>query len=87
MPLFSALRRQKQATLYEFEASLNYRDSSRTARVTQRNLLSRKKKSNRSSKIKWSKLQDNSRVRLLGEGAENGEMSSNYTKIHFLGGS
>lgn len=44
MPLFSALGRQKQATLYEFEASLNYKDSSRTARATQRNLLSRKKK-------------------------------------------
>lgn len=48
--------------------------------------FSLEKKSNRSSKIKRSKLQDNSRVRLLGEGAENGKMSSNDTKNSLSGG-
>jgi hypothetical protein len=33
-PLTPALRRQRQADLYEFEASLVYRASSRTARAT-----------------------------------------------------
>jgi hypothetical protein len=36
MLLISALRRQRQADLSEFEASLVYRVSSRTARDTQR---------------------------------------------------
>jgi hypothetical protein len=35
-PLIPALGRQKQAGLFEFEASLVYRGSSRTARATQR---------------------------------------------------
>jgi hypothetical protein len=37
MPLIPVLGRQRQADLYEFEASLVYRVSSRTARGTQRN--------------------------------------------------
>ena len=37
MPLIPALRRQRQVDLCEFEASLVYRVSSRTARATQRN--------------------------------------------------
>ena len=37
MPLIPALGRQSQADLYEFEASLIYRVSSKTARDTQRN--------------------------------------------------
>ena len=39
-----ALQRQKQADLYEFEATLVYRVSSRTAKATQRNLVLKKKK-------------------------------------------
>ena len=37
MALIPALRRQRQADLCEFEASLVYRVSSRTFRATQRN--------------------------------------------------
>ena len=33
MPLLSALRRQRQAELYEFKANLIYKASSRTARA------------------------------------------------------
>ena len=43
-PLISALGRQKQVGLCEFEAGLVYKMSSRTARATQRNLVLRKKK-------------------------------------------
>jgi len=39
MPLISALREQRQEDLYEFEANLVYRASSRTARATQRSLV------------------------------------------------
>ena len=43
MPLIPALRRQMQVDRYEFEASLVYRTSSRTARtVIQRNPVSKK---------------------------------------------
>ena len=35
-PLLPALERQKQADLCEFKASLVYRESSRTARATQK---------------------------------------------------
>ena len=43
--LVPALRRQRQTDLCEFEASLAYKVSSRTARtVTQKNLVSKKKK-------------------------------------------
>ena len=45
MPLIPALRRQIQADLYEFKASLLYKASSRTARaVTQRNPVSKQNK-------------------------------------------
>jgi hypothetical protein len=37
MPLIPALGKQRQAIFSEFEASLVYRVSSRTARATQRN--------------------------------------------------
>jgi len=40
--LMPALRRQKQADLCEFQASLVYRSSSRTAKATQRNLVFKK---------------------------------------------
>ena len=43
-PLTPALGRQRQAYLYEFEASLVYKVSSRTARTTQRNPVSEKPK-------------------------------------------
>jgi hypothetical protein len=41
-PLIPALRRQRQADLCDFEASLVYRASSRTARAVQRNLVWRR---------------------------------------------
>jgi hypothetical protein len=44
MPLTSAPRRQKQAHLCDFEASLVYRVRSRTARATQRNPVSKNQK-------------------------------------------
>jgi hypothetical protein len=44
MPLIPALRRQRQVDLCEFEASLVYTASSRTARVTQRNSVLEKNK-------------------------------------------
>ena len=51
MPLFSALRRQRQVDFCEFEASLVYRVSSRTSRAMQRTLSQKtktnKKKTNR----------------------------------------
>ena len=43
MPLIPALRRQRQC-ISEFEASLVYKVSSRTARAIQRNPVSEKKK-------------------------------------------
>ena len=43
MPLIPALGRQRQADLCEFKASLVYSVSSRTARATQRNPVSKKK--------------------------------------------
>ena len=45
-PLIPALGRQRQADLYEFEASLVFkaRSSSMTARTTQRNSVSKKMK-------------------------------------------
>ena len=45
MPLIAALRRQRQVDLCEFKANLVCRMSSRTAwAITQRNLVSKKKK-------------------------------------------
>jgi hypothetical protein len=43
-PLIQALGRQRQVNLCEFGASLVYRTSSRTSKVTQRNPVSKKKK-------------------------------------------
>jgi hypothetical protein len=42
MLLISAFGRQRQVDLYEFEASLVYRMSSRAAKATQRNPVSKK---------------------------------------------
>jgi hypothetical protein len=47
-----ALGGERQADLSEFEASLIYRVSSRTARATQRNPVSKKDKTNKFLKIK-----------------------------------
>ena len=44
MPLTSALGRQRHEDLCEFEASLIYKVSSKTARATQRHCLKKKKK-------------------------------------------
>ena len=41
--MMPALRRQRQADLCEFKASLGYRASSRTVRATQRNPVMKKK--------------------------------------------
>jgi hypothetical protein len=43
MPLIPVLGRQKQADLFEFEANMVYRVSSRTSRTIQRNLVSEKR--------------------------------------------
>jgi len=43
MPLISALGRQRRVDLYEFEASLDYRVSSRAPRATQRGPVLKKK--------------------------------------------
>ena len=45
-PLIPALEKQRQVDLYEFEASLFYRVSSRTARVTWSNPVLKKKHTN-----------------------------------------
>ena len=50
MPLFPALRRQRQVDLFEFEASLVYRASSRTARTTQRHPVSKNKQKRKRKK-------------------------------------
>jgi hypothetical protein len=44
-----ALRRQRQADLCEFEASLVYRVSSRTGRATQRNPVCKNKNKNQNN--------------------------------------
>ena len=46
-PLILALGRQRQADLCEFEASLGYRVSFRTARATQRNPVLKNKSKNK----------------------------------------
>jgi hypothetical protein len=48
--LIPALRRQMQADLCEFKASLVYRVNSRTARATQRNLVSKKQNKTKQNK-------------------------------------
>ena len=55
-PLIPALRRQRQANLCEFEASLVYKVSSRTARPIQRTPVSKNKtKQNKNKKTKKTK--------------------------------
>jgi len=54
MPLIPALGRQSQGMISEFEASLVYRMSSRTARSIQENLAL--KQTNRKQKTKKRKL-------------------------------
>ena len=60
MPLTPLLERQRQVDLLEFEASLVYRVSSRTARaVTQRNSISKNKtggRGNKTAELKYSTL-------------------------------
>jgi hypothetical protein len=46
LPIIPALKRQRQVDLCEFKTSLVYRASSRTARVTQRNPVSKNKNPN-----------------------------------------
>ena len=60
IPLVLALRRQRQADLCEFKASLVYRESSRTARATQRNPVSQ----NKTKKENKYKPSSNSLVRI-----------------------
>lgn len=52
MPLTSALSRQRQAELWEFEANLVYTVSLRTAKATQRNLVSGRTKSDLEEMVK-----------------------------------
>ena len=49
-PLIPALRKQRQADLCEFKASLVHRASSRTGSIATENPVSRKKKSSPSSR-------------------------------------
>jgi hypothetical protein len=55
MPLIPALKRQRQADLYEIKASLAYRVSSRTAKSTQRNptLKTNNNNKNKTTKLKF----------------------------------
>jgi hypothetical protein len=50
LPLIPALWRQRQVGLYEFDASLVYRVSSRIGRATQRNTTSKNKTKNKQTK-------------------------------------
>jgi hypothetical protein len=52
MPLIPALWKQRQAYLSEFEASLVYIVSFRTARVTQKTLSQKKKKKKKKERKK-----------------------------------
>jgi hypothetical protein len=49
MPLIPALGRKKQVDLWEFEASLCYRVSSRTVRATQRSPVLKKTKTEKAT--------------------------------------
>lgn len=58
MPLIPAFRRQRQADLNKFEASLVYRASSRIARAAQRNPASEKEEKKEKEKerrvmVRW----------------------------------
>jgi hypothetical protein len=52
VPLIPAVRRQRQVDVCEFEASLVYRVSSRTARATERNPVLKKKQNQTRTKQK-----------------------------------
>ena len=58
MPLIPDPRKQKQADIYEFKASLNYRVSSRTARAIERNsvLKNRERRGGRGREYKMCQL-------------------------------
>jgi hypothetical protein len=60
MPLIPALGRQRQAD-FEFEASLVYRVSSRIARATQRNPVSKNKKKRKEEKRREEKRREEKR--------------------------
>jgi hypothetical protein len=51
MPLIPALRRQRQARISEFEASLVYKVSSRTARAAEKPCLEKRKTNKQTNKI------------------------------------
>jgi hypothetical protein len=58
VPLDSALRRQKETDIYELEANMAYRVSSRTAKATEKDPGKKKKKTrtkNRNKKTKQNK--------------------------------
>jgi len=55
MPLIPALRRQRQADLCKFKASLVCRVSFRSARATQRNHISKNKNKNKKNQKKQNK--------------------------------
>jgi hypothetical protein len=50
LPLIPTLGRQRQEALCEFKASLVYKSSSRIARATQRNPVSKKQKNKQTKK-------------------------------------
>jgi hypothetical protein len=50
VPLIPVLWRQRQSDLYEFKDSLIYKTSTRTAMATQRNPVSKEKKTNNNNK-------------------------------------
>lgn len=51
MPLVPALRKQRQVDLCEFEASLVYKVSSRTAKATQRHPVLEKRKEKQNGRL------------------------------------
>ena len=59
MTLIPALRRQRQAHLCEFKASLLYRASTRTARATLRNPVSKTKQNKNKKEEKYRSLNTN----------------------------
>ena len=68
MPLVSALGRQRQVDLCEFKASLVYRLSSRTTRVTQKNpVLKNKNPNKQTNKQKTNKNQNKNPQSTLGQ--------------------
>ena len=52
MPLDSALRRQKETDIYELEANMAYRVSSRTAKATEKDPGKKKKKQKQKTETK-----------------------------------